>query len=295
MRIIDVVQGSEECPSMGIHEGVLFAEYLTINALNPSLIKVGCKKSMKHLRYAIDNPRPATDALTIGSACHTAVFEPAELDNRFLVFDGRRDKRTEAYKEVILEAEAAGKLVIKSADLKMAIKMGLAVATDPVVAPIIKAGQAEVTLITEEHGLTCKGLLDWVREGAGFDDLKTCRDITAFAFGRDFYKYGYDVSLGLYQRWLMRLRGQPEPCSVICVEKEPPYDVAVVPVPQAVLDRGAEKGLKVIESYKRCLATDVWPGIAHGEEYFLHIPGWEMDDADEDNGFEGAEVRDGYQ
>lgn len=286
MRIIDCQQQTEECPDPGIHDGLPFAKYRAIQALNPSLIKVGCK-SMKHLRYAKDHPRPATDALTIGSACHTAVFEPAELDNRFLVFDGRRDKRIAAYKEVLEEAEATGKLIIRSADLKMAADMGLAVASDPIVAPIIKAGRAEVTLITEEDGLPCKGRLDWVMEGAGFGDLKTCRDVTAFAFGRDFYRYGYDVSFGLYQRWLMRLRGQEEPCNVLCVEKEPPYDVAVVPVPQAVLDQGAEKGLRVIAEYKRCLATKVWPGIAKGEDYWLRVPVWAMDEDDEIVEFEG--------
>jgi len=259
-------------------QGLPFALYLAIEALNPSLIKVACIKSMKHLRHAMDHPRPPTDALTIGSACHTAVFEPDELDNRFLVFDGRRDKRTAAYKEVLEEAEATGKLIIKSADLQMAADMGLAVASDPLVKPIIKAGQAEATLTTEEHGLPCKGRLDWIMEGAGFADLKTARNITAFSFGSDFYKFRYDVSLGLYQRWLMRLRGQVEPCLVLCVEKEQPYDVAVVPVPQAVLDRGAENGLKVIARYKQCLATGVWPGIANGEEYPLHIPGWVIDE-----------------
>lgn len=265
-----------------IQQGLPFADYLAIKAINPSLIKVGCHKSMKHLRYAMDHPQPSTDAMTIGTACHTAVFEPDELDNRFLVYDGKRDKRIAAYKEVMEEAEATGKLVIKRAEVQGAVDMGLAVASDPLVKPLIKAGQAEVTLTTEEYEVPCKGRLDWVVEGVGFCDLKTCRDATAFAFGRAFYKYGYDVSLGLYQRWLMRLRGQYEPSLVLCVENTPPYDVAVVPVPQSVLDQGADKGLKVIARYKRCLAEDVWPGVANGEEYYLHIPGWAIAEAEGD-------------
>lgn len=258
-----------------IQQGLPFDQYQAIPALNPSLIKVGCK-SMKHLRYAMDHPTPSTDAMTVGSMCHTAVFEPQELDNRYLIFDGRRDKRTSAYQEVLAEAEAGGKEVVKRADLEHAADMGLAVATDPLVKPLIESGKAEVSLTTEEDGVLVKGRLDWVMSGAGFCDLKTSRDIEKHAFGAAFYRYGYDVSLGLYQRWLSRLRGQDESCYVLCVENTPPYDVAVVVVPQAVLDQGVDKGLAVIQSYKECFASGVWPGIANGREYPLHVPAWQM-------------------
>lgn len=263
-------------------EGLPFADYLAIDALNPSLIKVGCK-SMKHLRYAQEHSTPSTDAMTLGSACHTAVFEGDELPNRYLVFDGRRDKRTLAYQEALAWAEESGRQIIRSAELQVAADMGLAVASDPVVQPLIRAGKAEVSLVTEEEGLPVKGRLDWIISGHGFCDLKTCRDISAFAFGHAFYKYGYDVSLGLYQRWLSRMRNQPEPCHLLCVEKEPPYDVAVVPVPQAVLDEGVTKALRVIRQYQRCLETDDWPGIAGGQDYALHVPRWVFDASEEMN------------
>ena len=132
--------------------------------------------------------------------------------------------------------------------------------------------------MTEESRTKCKGRLDWVRSDAGFCDLKTCRDITAFAFGAAFYRYSYDISLGLYHRWLSRLRGQTEPCWVLCVENEEPYDVAVVPVPQAVLDQGVEKSLRIIERYEKCAETGVWPGVANGAEYWMHVPHWAMDE-----------------
>lgn len=256
-----------------------FEDYLAIDALNPSLIKVGAK-SMKHLRYAMDHPQPSTDAMVLGSMCHTAVFEWQELANRFVVFEGRRDKRTAAYQEILEEAESTGKEIVKPVDLEMAAAMGVAVASDPVVKPLIKSGQAEVSLTTEEDGVPCKGRLDWVCSQSGFCDLKTARDIQAFAFGEAFFRYGYDVQLGLYQRWLSRLRGQSEPCYVLCVEKEPPFDVAVIPVSQSVLDQGVDKALRVIAQYKQCKEADVWPGVAGGEEYFLRVPYWAMENGD---------------
>jgi len=120
-----------------------------------------------------------------------------------------------------------------------------------------------------------------VMSEAGFCDLKTCRNIQAFAFGKSFFEYGYDISLGLYQRWLSRARNQPEPCYVVAVESSEPFDVAVIPVPQAVLDRGVERSLSIIEKYVQCKECGEWPGIANGEEYYLHVPYYELRDDDE--------------
>lgn len=280
MTDVNVFMGAEQEPEM--ITGLPFEKYKSIPALNPSLIKVGLK-SMKHLRYAMDHPRPSTDALTLGSACHTAVFEAHELDSRFLIFDGRKDKRTAAYKEVLAKADNEDRLVISSSDMQVAVEMGLAVASDPIVKPLIAAGQAEVSLTTVEKGLAVKGRLDWVMP-QGFCDLKTCRDIEAHKFGGAFYQYGYDVSLGLYQRWLSSIRGQDEPCYVLCVEKAPPYDVTVVPVPQPVLDQGVSKGIEVLRRYKKSVETGVWPGVANNDHYWLHTPNWAMDETEIDWG-----------
>jgi len=265
--------------------GLSWDDYTAIDALNPSLIKRGLK-SMKQFKWGRENPQPTKDAFVFGHAVHTVVFEPHELDHRFLVFDGRRDKRTSAYQDALAQAEETGSEIIKTADLEAAVAIGLAVTTHPKVKPIIASGQAEVTVTAEEYGRPCKGRLDWVCSQPGFADLKTARNIQSFAFGKAFFEYGYDVSLGLYQRWLARIRGQDEPCWVLCVEKEPPYDAAVVLVPQEVLDRGRDKGLRIIERVNECEKTGVWPGVDEGDWYPLHVPYYEMGD-DEMEEFQG--------
>ena len=265
-----------------LDENMTWEEYRAVQALNPSLLKSGALKSMKQLQWDRDNPQPPKDAYIFGHAVHTAVFENDQLDRRFLIYDGRRDKKMPAYQDVLALAEGTDREILKTSELEAAAAMGLAVAMDPLVKPIIASGKAEVSVFSEEHGLKCKGRLDWVCTGKGFADLKTCRDIRSFAFGRDFFSYGYDISLGLYQRWLSQIRGQDEPCTVLCVEKSPPYDVAVVPVPQAVLDRGADKGLEIIKKYIECEESGIWPGVADGKEYELHVPYREMDEPDQE-------------
>jgi hypothetical protein len=117
-------------------------------------------------------------------------------------------------------------------------------------------------------------------------DLKTCKNITAKEFGRDFYRYHYDCKLGLYQRWMQKITKRPWAVKIICLEKQPPWDTAVVPIPDAVLDRGVSKMLKLIPQLRDCIYTGNWPGVANGGEYYLDTPTWEMD---EDMELEGAE------
>ncbi len=266
---------------MKLFDDLQWEIYKAAPRMNPSTLKVGCLQSMKHMRYLIDHGRPDKPAFVLGRACHCAVFESAELDNRYVIYDGRRDIRTKVYAELVEQCEADGTEILKTGELDKAVNMGLSVATDPIVQPYIQAGKAEITLFVEEGETQCKGRLDWVCRDVGFVDLKTSKNISAHSFGRDFFAYGYDISLGLYQRWLSRIRNQPEPCTVFAVEKEPPYDVAVITIPQAVLDAGAQKGLRVLDRYRECMDSGVWPGIANGEEFTLQVPGWVMSEEDD--------------
>jgi hypothetical protein len=131
--------------------------------------------------------------------------------------------------------------------------------------------------------------------------LKTSRDISERRFSSDFNRYHYDVKLGLYQRWTRRLFDLPEvPVYLLLVENQPPHDVTMaprvngepIPIPQAVLDRGADKGLRWLEKIRECVESGVWPGIDVEPDWTLQTPTWEMG-TDEDDDLEGAEVYDG--
>jgi len=64
---------------------------------------------------------------------------------------------------------------------------------------------------------------------------------------------------------------------VIVVENSPPYDVSVIPIPDAVLYRGAELGYTIIRAIRQAIDRDYWPGVAEGEAT-LDVPPWEMDE-----------------
>lgn len=265
-------------------EGVPWEQYLTGTiGINPSTIVHG-RKSMLDLKHAWDCPRPDTDAFLWGRAIHALLFEPKSFEDRFRPFEGQR--RGSNWEEFAAQCFDDGAEPIPSKMFHAVLIASLSFVHDPIVQSLISAGQREVVLMSVEGGLQCRGRVDWISTSEhSLVDLKSAKDIEARSFAQDFYRYGYDVKLGLYRRWLERLTGQRWPVEVVAIEKTPPYDVAVVPIAEAVLDRGAEKGLAILRKVEHCIRTDCWPGVAEGKRYRLDTPVWEMDDEE----LEGAE------
>ena len=265
-----------------LRESVSWDDYCRIVAMNPSTLVRGLK-SLKHLKHCWDEPQADSPSLAWGRAVHCLLFEPKEFTQRYVACSIRRDKRTEAYQDFL--AENAGKEILTVAEFDSACLAAQSFVADSDVQDFIQAGKAEVTLLSSEDGVKCKGRVDWLatyREC--LVDLKTTKNIDCRRASGDFFRYHYDVKLGLYQRWLKKITGRLWPVEVIWLENTPPYDVAVMPIDFAVLDRGAEKGLAILRKLKQCIADDHWPGVADND-YLLHVPSYEMEDVE----LEGAE------
>jgi hypothetical protein len=264
-------------------------KYRSIDALNPSSI-VTCERSPLHVLSAMRGDRPDTPALQVGRAIHSALLEPRIFAESY---EPARERRTQA---VVDEAAARGVELLLPADFDKAIEAAKRAAVCKDLQPFIRAGNSEVVVLTGECGCQVKGRLDWVSaEPLAILDVKTARDISERKFSRDFYAFHYDVKLGLYQRWLQRVLDVRDiPVYLLLVENQPPYDCqmvprndgAAVPLPDAVLMRGASKGLRWIEQIRTCLDRDEWPGAAEVGDWTLQTPVWEMDDDE----IEGAEV-----
>lgn len=261
-------------------------DYRTACGLNPSSI-VNAEKSMLNFLYWWNNPRPDTDDFLWGRAVHCLLYEPRQFEHRYRCWIGAR--RGNAYKDFVAECFETNAEVLTEEQMESAMQAAKQIIVHPKVRPIIAAGLAEVTLFHPEFGLQCRGRVDWISTSTHcLSDLKTTKDVgrraCRKAFGRDFFKFHYDIKLGLYRRWLDNLTGEHWPVQVIAVEKTPPYDVSVMPIPEVVIDRGAEKGLALIERIAESISTGQWPGIDDGEDGYLDVPPSEMDEE-----LEGAE------
>jgi len=252
-------------------------DYLAFPALNGSVIVHG-RKSLRHLKHAWDEGFNDTDARQFGRLLHCLLFEPSEVETRYRPWEGTR--RGRAYDDFVEEAEDEGAEVVRAEgqySLASALRAAQCFLRCDRIKQLTAAGQAEQTVLAPECGLQCKGRLDWVSTAEHvLTDLKTSAQIEPELFGRSFFRFGYDIKLGLYKRWLDSVTGDRWPVEVIVLESTPPYDIAPVPIPDAVLDAGVDKAIRIIEKVRHAIDVDEWPGVAGAGYLPLVVPWWEM-------------------
>lgn len=263
-----------------------WSEYLTYPALNCSTICAGTK-SMLHLKHAWDHGNKDTPAKQWGRMVHCLLLEPTDFENRYWEWAGdRRGKVYYAYRD---RAEAAGAEVAKASgqySLQSAQDAAESFLSDDRVQELISAGQGEQTVLTCEGDIQCRGQIDWVSTSQHvMVDLKTAADIGPEKFGKSFFNFHYDMKLGMYRRWLQAVTCDQWPVEVIVLESTPPHDVAVIPVPDAVLDAGVDKAIQLIWRVKTAIDDNQWPGMARNRPMDLVVPYYEM--VDEDIRFRG--------
>jgi exodeoxyribonuclease VIII len=258
-----------------------FAEYEKLARVNWSTLKA-MSKSPAHYRHGLLQRREDTAAMRLGRCVHLAVLEPelfASRVERWPEENGRRyGKKWDKFRA---DHEGCEILTEDEHDLCLAIQR--AVRSDREAARLLVGGESEVTAqwTDEATGLDCKARLDKVN--ANIVDLKTTRDASPTAFGRESWRLQYHCQMGFYQGGLAhQLGGTLLPVYVIAVEKDAPHAVQVYHLTDDLLDTGREEVGQLLARLSFCRANDVWPGYAeNGEILELMPPSWALE-SDED-------------
>lgn len=226
-------------------------------------------RSPAHYRYYIDHPREMA-AFDVGHAAHAKILgvgaEVVTVPEDLCAKNGAWS--TAAAKDFIEKAKAEGKTVLKPDDIAAVDGMAEAVLAHPVASKLLGiAGDAEVSLSADdpETGVRLKARLDWLPHPvAGLRtipvDLKTTGNASYDEFMRSIAKYGYHIQGAMCRRLIELTRGdETAPFTLIAVETEPPYAVAVHDIPGDFAELGARQLRRAIDRYAECLATDTWP------------------------------------
>lgn len=224
--------------------------------------------SAKKYAWHIDHPRKQTSAMRLGS-CVDAICFPGFRD--FVVYEG--DRRGNAWKE--FQARHAAREIFTEAEHEVAAGAAAAVLSDPHAAPYLD-GQYQAVLQFEVEGVPCAAGVEGVRGGVdvlGADfiaDLKVTSNaepdfMSRHSFGRMWHSqlafYGYAVPPSNTKRVL------------ITVEPEPPFEVVVQVLTPALILAGQKTVRLLIEKYKACIASGVWPGYVQSAVE-LDVPAW---------------------
>jgi hypothetical protein len=262
-------------------------DYASIDAVNFSTLKYMAKSPL-HYRHALDNPKPSTTPMRLGTAAHTAVLEPSRFITDYAVFEpeeGKAPRRgTKAW-----EAFAAandGKELLKQAEFEAAMRMRDAVRGNVEAMRYLKRGDAEVTLVWQdkETGLWLKGRVDFISSAVGdvIADLKTARDVSPWAFQSAYAKLQYHMQAAMYADALESITGRPAYHKCIAVESTEPHDVVVYDVIGEPLELGRELYRELLGKVIECRKNNEWPGTSAGAEVSLRLPAWAVPDEADD-------------
>lgn len=211
----------------------------------------------------------------LGRACHALLLEGnANVE----VFD-YADWRTNASKEDRELARQHGKTPMLRDDWEAceamvgAVKLQLPLFN--VSPPLLTDGQPEQTIVWEEAGVLCRARLDWLRDDmTAIDDFKsTSRSASPESFAKTIYSMGYHVQARMYQRAVASVTGSEPAFRFIAAETAPPFEMSVFSLTPAGEKFADDQIESVLATWKRCLATDEWPGYTRRVCY-AEPPGW---------------------
>lgn len=265
-----------------------WAEYRAMDAVNWSSLKqIG--RSPAHYRHELTRAPPHdTDALKVGRAVHTAVFEPELFQQRFITWSGdrRAGKEWEQFKASNISRDI---LTLQQALEVTALQS--AVRSAAVAQPYLVGGRREVTLRwkveqptlfgADGYSIDCKGRLDYLN-GAGIIDLKTTRDASPEAFSAAAWRLGYLGQAAFYVDGYKAATGRTLSFTIVAVEKAPPYAVAVYSLEDDALEQGREQYRAYLDRLALCRSTGEWPGYQADRVQPLQLPRWARQDGEED-------------
>lgn len=271
----------------GLHTGVPDAPYHAFDACSNS--RLGhLLRSPAHCRTAIDAPAAAFPAQLLGTAVHAAVLEPERFESQYIVAPDV-DRRTKAGRAAWAElVERFGeKRILKPDDFEVCLRVRDAIAAHPAARALLATqGLREVSALWQHTPdgaapLRCKARLDHLSTERGLIvDLKTTRDASPAAFERSLFNFGYHRQAAFYIHGMAALGYPIHDFAFICVEKTPPYGVAVYRIASEAVEAGWQQLQPLIATYAACRATDRWPGYPD-EIQSITLPRWAWSQLDE--------------
>jgi hypothetical protein len=267
------------------------ADYHRHPAISKSHLDKVAKSPAHYWAHYLDpdrEPVEPTAAMVLGTALHTAVLEPHLWGEQFLTAPTDAPKRptqiqrnaakpSQATIEAVrfwdaFEAEAKGKTVLDADDAERVKRMARAVHEHPASRFLLHLpGSREASYFWQDGatGLECKCRPDWHSEDRRLIvDVKTTEDASPRGFARSVANFRYHVQASHYLTGL-----GAEQFLFVCVEKSPPYLVAVYAATPAMVAAGERTAQRDLATLAECKAQNVWPGYADTIQP-IDLPAW---------------------
>lgn len=269
----------------GIHE-ITAEEYHSdpceVPSLSASLASKLVNETPAHARLA--HPRLSPDfervektQFDVGNLAHTLFLEGHADRVRVLDFDDYRKKDAQTARD---EARAEGLVPVLAKDFERveaaAAAWRVQVMNRDFDPPLFTDGKPEVMIVWEERGVTCRALIDWLRDDfLAIDDLKsTSASANPIIWAKRALKQiGADVQVSFYRRGVKALTGKEPAFRYVLAETEPPFLISTVSLDPSWLELGEAKVDRAMERWRTCMDDDNWPGYPEAI-YYAEAPAW---------------------
>jgi hypothetical protein len=273
--------------------------YHSIDAMSAGGLKRMAQSPAHFYGMQLDPNRPPagepTPALRGGTRFHCALFEPDELDARYIAapVDAPRKptdtqraaaKPTQRTLDAMawwdeFEGRARGKEIVTQAELQTSRTMAARVRALPDIASLMTRGYAESSAfwIDDSTGELCKCRPDFVaelHEGVILIDGKSAIDASPEGFGRAVWNFDYHLQAAWYSDGFERATGIPVLGFVFAaVESSWPHCAAAYMLGDDVLDKARREYRRLLSVYNQSKLAGYWPGYPEGVT-LVNLPKW---------------------
>jgi len=247
--------------------------YYEVKAISNTLMG-SFKRSPAHFKFEWENLQEdvkSKKAFLIGSALHTLVLEPKTFDNNYAIAPKSLDFRTKEGSE--WTKKHLGKTWIKYEDYKNILGMASAINSNPFFNSLKENAftlDVETPIFWKDKitGLSCKAKPDIVINKEIIVDIKTTFNASPADFCSTFFIHDYHRQAA----WYMDAIGAKE-FYFVCVEKEPPYNIAIFAVSENTLENGRTEYQQILSELKERFDKDIFPGYqnTYGNLPYFHI------------------------
>ena len=241
-------------------------------------------ESPEKFKWHKEHPTEPTPALLFGQVVHKMLLQPESFREEFVVAPAV-DRRTKAGKEEYeaFSATVGDRTVVSVDDYNKALDMVTAVRLNPLAVKLLAGKKEEPFFWTDDFtGTDCKCRVDCLTEMYGtyyiVDYKSTGNAQTDIFSNKDVWRYGYAFQAAMYSEGVMNAMGLTERPRFIFIaqEKQAPYAVNVIAVPDDVMLAGLDTFRELIGLYHTCSVLDSWPGFngMFNEMNEVLLPGW---------------------
>lgn len=231
------------------------------------------KNMQRSPAYARMRGKVSTPAQEWGTAVHTAILEPDELDRRYAVdpeapadFAGKVWRATKAYKEARAEIEARPGIegVLTPQQREDLTQIQRRVAENKIGAQLHELdGMREASVFAwsdeGDHWMKCRP--DWFIPAARMViDVKTAQDYRPGPFARACHRYGYHTSAAYYFDVMEEAGILVDHYVFLVVSSDAPYEVATYTLDDDSIEQGRHDYRRALAEWRDCANAGQWPG-----------------------------------